>query len=117
MRDERLLARQRLVEHAVAADVEPADHPAQRDERRVVRDDRGIRAQAEHDAAVGNLSKRHVCAGLHRGAVHTERHAQRFRARDVSRRDVIDVPERPAQAVEALGFAHRFQGVEQVGHR
>jgi hypothetical protein len=41
--------------------------------------------------------------------VHTERHAERFRARDVLRRDVIDVTKRPAQPVETLGLVDRFQ--------
>ena len=81
-----------------------------------MRDDRRVRAQAEHDAAVGDLSERHVRAGLHRRAVDAERHAQRFRARDVGRRDVVDVAHRPAQTIDALGLVHLLQRVEQIGH-
>ncbi|HEY6039064.1 MAG TPA: ABC transporter ATP-binding protein, partial [Kofleriaceae bacterium] len=40
VRDERLFARQRLVEHAIVAGVEPAHHPAERHKRLVVRHDR-----------------------------------------------------------------------------
>src|SRR5579872_5042308 len=69
VRNERFLARQSLVEHAVAAGVETADHPTERYERAVVRNDGGIRAQPEDDPAVSNLSQRHVSAGLHRRAV------------------------------------------------
>ena len=58
--------------------------------------------------------QRHVRAGLHRGAVHAERHAHRFRARDVRRRDVVDVAERPAQAGERLRLVHLLERVEQI---
>jgi hypothetical protein len=33
-----------------------------------------------------------------------ERHAERLRARDVRRRDVIDVAERPAKSAETWGL-------------
>ena len=55
VRNERLLTRQRLVEDAVAADVETADHPTERYKRAVVRNDRRVRAEAEDDAAVGDF--------------------------------------------------------------
>jgi ABC-type lipoprotein release transport system permease subunit len=52
MRDERLLASQSLIWHADAADVETADHPAECDERAVVRDDRLVRAQRHHEVGI-----------------------------------------------------------------
>ena len=52
MRDERFLARQSLVEYAVAADVETADYPTERHEGAEVRNDGRVGAQAEDDAAV-----------------------------------------------------------------
>src|SRR5579863_10468145 len=63
VRNERLLARQSLVEHAIAADVETADHPTKCHERAVVRNDGRIRAETEYDSAVCDLSERHVSGG------------------------------------------------------
>ena len=53
---------------------------------------------------------------LHGRAVDAKRHAHCFRARDVGGGDVVDVADRPAQAIDALSFVYSFERVEEVGH-
>src|SRR5262245_48801683 len=54
--------------------------------------------------------------GLHRCAVDTQRHSQRFRARDVGWRNVVDMAERPTKVIDALVLIHPLQSIEQIAN-
>ena len=101
----------------VAADVETADDPAQRDERTVVRDDRRVGAQAEHDAAVGDL-----CAAACARRPASRRRARRASCRALSRARCWPArcrrrgPSSSAGQSMRLGLVHLLQRVEQVRH-
>ena len=132
MRDQRLLAADRLAIHGVATDHLARHREAQRVEG-VRRGDRGgVRTQAPADAAVLDATKRrhvpcpvavhamHQHALDQRPAVDLRVHAQPFHPRQLRVSDLVKMRERPAQTADRHILVQCLvlfkEGIDDIGH-